>query len=144
MQHAALTKHDAKGGASTQKAPLSIDQERVLTDRKHDSTSATRRKAPLSIDGERMLMDRLNGEDAVKSALDAMVQQLRSTHAASTSDAVRQLLDRLDRNYDGRLQRSELYAGLLELGLHPVSSDVDAVMRFLDTKQTGSVDYMEL
>ena len=97
---------------------------------KHDAQSGTTRKAPLSMERERVLFDRLHGEDAVKSALDAMVRQLRSTHASSTSDAVRQLLDRLDRNHDGRLQQSELHSGLLELGLHPVSSDVDAVMRY--------------
>ena len=44
---------------------------------------------------------------------------------------VRKVLDRLDRNGDGRLSRSEVHEGMLELGLRPVANQVDALVSCL-------------
>ena len=90
------------------------------------------------------LMERLGADTAVKRALDAMVRLLDQQHAGSVPEAVRKVLDRLDRNGDGRLSYAEVQSGLLDLGLRPVSSDVEAVMRALDSDGSGYVDYREL
>ena len=57
-------------------------------------------KEPLSAEKEKALMERLQGDAAVKSALDAMVRVLRSQHASSMAEAVKKVLDRLDRQLE--------------------------------------------
>jgi Ca2+-binding EF-hand superfamily protein len=74
----------------------------------------------------------------VSSALKRLCDELSSKH-----QQVYQLLQRLDRNKDGRLSRTELQDGLVRMGVLLPPSELDGVMRAFDKDCSGYVDYVE-
>ena len=83
----------------------------------------------------RRTLDKLH-DPTVKAVLDRLVSDLHDRHEA-TYDMMR----RLDRNGDGRLDREELRGGLRGLGVLLSESEMDSVLRTFDTNRSGRIDY---
>ena len=75
----------------------------------------------------------------VRHTLDRLVLELRRKH-----ETVHEMLNDLDCNSDGRLDRSELCAGLDQIGLSLSSSELDSVMAHFDRNCDGKVNLEEL
>jgi hypothetical protein len=75
---------------------------------------------------------------AVRESLDRLCAELASKH-----ELVYELLQRLDRNGDGRLSRDELRHGLSSLGVSLKQWELDEVIAAFDKNGDGSVDYVE-
>ncbi len=85
----------------------------------------------------RRLLDRMK-DPAVREALDRLVGELRTKHST-----VFEMLNRVDRNKDGILNRDEVRRGLAEIGVRLAPTELDSVMRAFDKDHNGKIDYLE-
>jgi hypothetical protein len=78
-------------------------------------------------------------QPTVRAAVDRLCAELASKH-----EPVYELLQRLDRNGDGRLSRDELRHGLRGLGVSLLPPELDGALGAFDKNHDGIVDYAEL
>jgi hypothetical protein len=85
----------------------------------------------------RRMLDCMN-DPAVRDALDRLVVELRAKHGA-----VDKMLQQMDSNKDGILDRDELCHALTEMGVQLSRTELDSVMRAFDKDRTGNIEYAE-
>ena len=98
--------------------------------------SPTRASVSAQWDMNRHLLDRM-AEPVVREALDLLAAELCAKH-----NAVRAMLNRMDRNKDGILSRDEICCGLAEM-VQLSQPELDSAMRAFDKDRNGTIDSLE-
>lgn len=80
----------------------------------------------------------LRQKEMMTQALNTFVYQLYNQGITK-----QQLFERIDKNGDGMLEKSELQAALRALGCKMTPCELDAVLRAFDADKSGSIDFEE-